>query len=192
MPIQNMMSVCVFALFAATVLIRAAVMRKRGIKVIVFGQTDKSDFLLVPIVLAIAYTVLARTFELPVLPVLILPFWASVAPGWIGLALCMAAIAGFGATLISFGDSFRVGIDIEKPDKLVTGGMFAISRNPVYICFILFFIGLFLVHRNIVIAMAVVLFAFAIHRQVLREEKFLKDHYDAEYTAYAKKVRRYL
>jgi hypothetical protein len=47
----------------------------------------------------------------------------------------MAALIGFAVTLKSFGDSFRVGIDEKKPDKLVTSGMFAISRNPIYVCF---------------------------------------------------------
>lgn len=192
MYLQNIMSVCAFALFVITVLIRSAILRRRGIKVIVFGQTDKSDFILVPLVLAIAYTALANTFGLPMWPPLIRPFWGTIIPGWFGLGLCGAAIIGFALTLASFGDSFRVGIDENKPDKLITTGMFALSRNPIYVCFLLFFTGLFLVHRNIVIAVAMVLFALAIHRQVLREEKFLKSHYGAKYEDYCKHVRRYL
>lgn len=192
MTIQNVASVCLFALFVVIVLIRAAILRRQGIRVIVFGQTDRSDFILVPLVFAIAYTTLARTFGLPIWDVLIRPFWSGELAGWIGLALCVVAIAGFALTLISFGNSFRVGIDVNKPDKLITSGMFAVSRNPIYVSFLLFFTGLFLVHRNIVIAVAIVLFALAIHRQILREEKFLAGHYGDEYKAYRKKVRRYL
>ena len=179
-------------LFVLMVLVRAMMLRKRGVNVIVFGQTDKSDFLLVPMVLAIAYTALANTFGLPMWNILIRPFWDNAASGWLGLSLCAVALIGFSLTLASFGDSFRVGIDMGKPDKLVTNGTFSISRNPIYVCFLLFFAGLFLVHRNIVIAVAVVLFALAIHRQVLREEKFLAGHYGDEYRAYSAKVRRYL
>ena len=189
---QNTLSIILFALFVIVVLIRAAVLRKRGIRVIVFGQTDKSDFLLVPLVLAIAYSALANTLGLPIWGVLIRPFWNSMIPGWAGLILSLISIVGFALTLASFGDSFRVGIDEEKPDKLITRGMFAISRNPIYVCFLLFFTGLFLVHRNIVIAIAIVMFAFAIHRQVIREEKFLASHYGEEYEKYRTKVRRYL
>jgi len=172
--------------------VRAAMLRKRGIRVIVFGQTDKSDFLLVPMVLAIVYTALANTFGLPMWDVLIRPFWSSTAPGWAGLLLCVISVTGFAMTLASFGSSFRVGIDENAPDKLVTNGMFAVSRNPIYVCFLMFFAGLFLIHRNIVIAVAVVLFALAIHRQVLKEERFLISHYGKEYAEYRKKVRRYL
>jgi protein-S-isoprenylcysteine O-methyltransferase Ste14 len=192
MTIQNVTSVCLFALFVVIVQIRAAILRRRGIRVIVFGKTDKSDFILVPFVLAIAYTVLASTFGLPIWDALVRPFWSSDIPGWIGVALSTVAIAGFILTLINFGDSFRVGIDADKPDKLITNGMFAISRNPVYVCFLLFFTGLLLIHCNIVITASVLLFALAIHRQVLREERFLDDHYGEEYHMYRKKVRRYL
>ena len=172
--------------------VRAAILRKRGIRVMVFGESDKSDFLLVPLILAIAYTALANTFGLPIWDVLICPFWSSTAPGWIGLALCVISVIGFAVTLASFGDSFRVGIDRSAPDKLIESGMFAISRNPIYVCFLMFFTGLFLIHRNTVIAVAVVLFGAAIHRQVLREERFLAAHYGKEYEDYIKKVRRYL
>ena len=192
MTVQNVLSVCLFALFVIMVQVRAAMLRKRGIRVMVFGVSNKSDFLLVPLVLAIAYTALANTFELPMWDVLIRPFWSSAVPGWLGLVLCVISVVGFGITLASFGDSFRVGIDEKTADKLITSGMFAVSRNPIYVCFLIFFVGLFLIHRNIVIAVAVVLFAAAIHRQVLREEKFLAPHYGKEYEEYRKKVRRYL
>jgi len=192
MNTQNISSVCLFALFVIIVLIRAAVLRRRGIRVIVFGQTDKSDFILVPIMLAIAYTALAGTFGLPIWEILIRPFWSSLIPGWFGLALCIIANAGFIVTLAGFGDSFRVGIDENKPDRLITSGMFALSRNPIYVCFFMFIAGLFMIHRNIVIAVGAVLFTLAIHRQILREEKFLSSHYGGEYEDYRKKVRRYL
>jgi protein-S-isoprenylcysteine O-methyltransferase Ste14 len=190
--IINVLSLCVFAAFVILVLIRAAMMRKKGIRAIVFGATDKSDFLLVPAILAIAYTVLAKTFHLPIWFPLIRPFWEYAATGWIGLGLCGLALIGCIGALISFGDSFRVGIDEKNPDKLVTAGLFSISRNPIYVCFFLFLIGIFLIHCNIVILVSLVLFVLTIHRQVLREEKFLKNHYGAEYEAYRKKVRRYL
>jgi len=171
---------------------RAAVLRKRGICAIVFGKTDKSDFLLVPCVLAIAYSALAKPSGLPMWNALIRPFWSSTVPGWVGLALCVVANIGFARTLACFGESFRVGIDEDKPGDLITNGMFAISRNPIYVCFLFFLFGLFLVHRHIIITAAFVVFTLAIHRQVLREERFLAQHYGAEYDDYRRRVRRYI
>ncbi|MCL2162783.1 MAG: isoprenylcysteine carboxylmethyltransferase family protein [Oscillospiraceae bacterium] len=192
MDMQKTLSVILFALLVVMVLARAVKLRKRGVRVIVFGQTDKNDFLLVPFVLAIVYTALAGAFGFPIWRVLTQPFWSNAVPGWVGLVLCLAAVIGVALTLVGFGDSFRVGIDESKPDKLVTNGMFAISRNPIYVCFLMFCAGLFLVHRNVAITVADVLFALVIHRQVMREEKFLATHYGAEYEEYRKKVRRYL
>jgi protein-S-isoprenylcysteine O-methyltransferase Ste14 len=192
MTIQYYLSVIAFALFIALVLGRSAMLRRKGIRAIVFGDTDKSDFLLVPCVLAIIYAVLAQGFRLPMWEPLIRPFWNTLIPGWVGVAICVMAVAGFALTLASFGDSFRVGIDEKKSDKLVTTGMFSFSRNPLYVCFNLFFGGLFLIHRNAIIAIAVVLFALAIHRQILREEEFLRQRYGTEYGEYCRKVRRYL
>ncbi len=189
---QYSATIVIFALFILTVLIRAALLRRKGIRAIVFGATDKTDFLLVPFVLVIIYAVLANRFELPLWEPLVRPFWKTVTPGWVGLPLSAAAIIGLIVTLISFGDSFRVGIDEEKPDKLVTAGVFRLSRNPIYVCFNSFFIGLFLVHRNAVIAVAAIAFGLLIHRQILREEKFLRSHYGTEYEAYCRRVRRYL
>jgi len=192
MSIQEVLSLCLFVLFVITVLIRAAILRKRGIQAIVFGKTDKSDFIIIPVVAVVVYAVLASMFELPIWEVLIRPFGGNLISGWMGIVLCSVALVGFILSMYNFGDSFRVGIDEHTPNMLITSGVFAFSRNPIYVCFLIFVAGLFLIHRNIVIAVATLLFALIIHRQILREEKFLKAHYGEEYAAYCKKVRRYL
>jgi len=167
-------------------------MKRRGILAFVVGQTNKSDYLLILIIFSLAYSAAANALGLPMPAVLSHPFWNSIIPGWFGIFLCIAANIGFAVSLISFGDSLRIGIDEKKPDKLVTDGIFRYSRNPIYVCFLTFFAGLFLVHRNIVVTIAVGLFVFAIHRQILREEKFLAYRYGEEYEEYRRKVRRYL
>jgi protein-S-isoprenylcysteine O-methyltransferase Ste14 len=190
--LERYLSVLALLLFFALLGGRSLALSKRGIKAIVFGETDKSDFLLVPVFLVIVYTVFACAFGLPMPAVLVHPFWTNTAIGWLGLTLCTAALIGFAVTLKSFGDSFRVGIDEKKPDKLVTSGMFAISRNPIYVCFLLFFSGMFLLYPNITLACMFLLLTLAIHRQILREEAFLKAHYGKDYEDYCQRVRRYL
>ena len=183
---------CALLLFFALLGGRVAFMRRKGVNVIVFGQTDKSDFLLVPIFLFFIYIVLTPIFKLPLWKQLAAPFWRSTVPGWLGLVLCLAALVGFVVTLKSFGNSFRVGIDENNPDKLVTNGMFAFSRNPLYVCFLLFFFGMFLVQHNLIMTIVFILFVVIINRQIIREENFLKKHYGLAYDDYCKKVRRYL
>ncbi len=192
MVLQKYLSLAAMLLFFALLGGRALSLHKRGIRAIVFGETDKSDFLLLPIFLFFVYAVIARTFGLPIPVALAQPFFISAIIGWAGLAVCLAALVGFAVTLKSFGDSFRVGIDEKNPDKLVTSGIFSLSRNPIYVCFLLFFFGMFLVHPNLLLVCVLVLLALAIHRQILREEAFLKVHYGKEYEAYCKRARRYL
>ncbi len=192
MAIQKYLSLAAMLLFFFLLGGRALGLRKKGIKAIVFGETDKRDFLLLPIFLIFVYTVAASAFALPIPAVLINSFWVSEGIGWLGLALCLLALVGFAETLKSFGDSFRVGIDEKNPDRLVTSGVFSISRNPIYVCFLLFFFGMLLAHPNIMLVCVLVLLALAIHRQILREEAFLKVHYGKDYEGYCARVRRYL
>jgi len=181
-----------FLCLVGLVIARAAMLRRRGIQAMVFGETDKSDFALPPLVLIVAYCVLAPGFGWPMWAPVVAGWWTSDIPGWIGAVLCWLAVAGLAWALASFGESFRVGIDEREPGGLITTGAFAHSRNPVYTCFVAFLAGLFLAQHNAVTAVVLVAVAAVMHRQVLREEKFLRAHYGDEFAAYAATVRRYL
>ena len=192
MNYQVILSGMILIVFAACIFAKALVLRRRGIRAIVQGPPEKGDFILPVFVIALLYSVLARPLGLPMWDVLVRPFWESSGPGLAGLVLCVLALIGFILSLISFGDSFRVGIDKKTSPELITGGMFAISRNPLYLCFLMFLAGMFLIHHNLLIVIAAFFFAMMIHRQILREESFLKKHSGGEYAAYCEKVHRYL
>ena len=147
-----------------------------------------------PIMFLLVYVALASALPiLPFIKFLLKPVVESNVLVWIGVFVSSVGVVTFALSLISFGNSFRMGIDTEKPDKLITNGIFSISRNPIYVAFILFFVGLILAYSNL--AFIVILFGVYIpilHRQIIREEDFLKVHYGEDYSNYAKKVRRYL
>jgi protein-S-isoprenylcysteine O-methyltransferase Ste14 len=189
---QKYLSVLVLLLFFGIIGIRALMLRKKGIKAVVFAKTHKSDLWLLPLFPVFAYSVLACAFGLPMPRALIRPFWTSSAASWVGILLCTAALFGILMALIAFGGSFRIGIDDENPDWLVTGGVFSVSRNPIYVCFLLFFSGMLLIYPNIIFACLIIFIAPVIHRQILREEAFLTAQYKQEYEAYCARVRRYL
>ena len=174
------------------VIVRAVILRRHGIRAFVFGVTDKSDFLIVPVILFLFYAFLAAVFDWPFPRFLKIIFWKNDTVIWPAIILCTLSLVWFAATLKTFGISFRVGIDTGTDNKLITGGTFAISRNPVYVGFISFFTGVFIAWPAVTALVFLVLFAAAIHRQVIREEKFLLKHYGQEYEDYCKKTRRYL
>jgi protein-S-isoprenylcysteine O-methyltransferase Ste14 len=174
------------------VLIRSMILSRYGIKAIVFGVTNKTDFFMFPVIFCFFYALSSAFFSLPFPAVLKKLFWEIDILNIIATAICTVSLVWFGITLKIFGKSFRVGIDESTNDKLITNGTFSISRNPVYIAFIVFFTGIFTAYPNIITAIFLVLLVMAVHRQILREEIFLKTHYGEEYTEYCKKVRRYI
>jgi len=110
----------------------------------------------------------------------------------IAIIICTISLIWFGLTLKIFGKSFRVGIDENTKENLIVNGTFSISRNPIYVGFLTFFAGIFIAYSNILTSVFLILFFIIIHRQILREEIFLKGHYGNVYNEYCKNVRRYM
>ncbi|OHV01896.1 methyltransferase family protein [Mycobacterium talmoniae] len=177
-------------LFLGLVITRLIMLRRRGITALHFGNIDKKDFLLPPFALVYFYVVFAAAFGWPL--VAAPRFFHSDAIGWLGVALCAGGLLFVVLSLVSFGTSFRVGIDVEHPDKLVTTGVFAVSRNPIYVGFALVLLGQFLVFPSWILLLYLIAGFWLFNRQVLREEAFLRQHYGREYTEYCGRVRRYL
>jgi protein-S-isoprenylcysteine O-methyltransferase Ste14 len=174
----------------ASVLTRVAMLRRRGIEAAKFGAIDKTDFLIPPFALFYVYLVFANTFSWPTPATARL--FRSLPAAWVGVALCAVSVAILATTLTAFGTSFRIGIDATQPGRLVTSGIFARTRNPIYVAFA----GILLAEVLILPTWLMMAYALAgaalFHRQVLREEAYLKLHYGNEYVAYLARVPRYL
>ena len=108
------------------------------------------------------------------------------------MAFCLIGLLFLLWSLVSFGQSFRIGIDIDHPDQLITSGVFAVSRNPIYVAFAMILLGQFLVFSNWILLIYTGAAFWLFHRQILREEDFLKQHYGEAFMAYCQRVRRYL
>jgi protein-S-isoprenylcysteine O-methyltransferase Ste14 len=119
-------------------------------------------------------------------------FWNSPLMQVVGLILCVAGLIVFVLALISFGDAWRIGVDEVHSDRLVTRGIFAVSRNPIFVFMNLYFAGTFLMFPNWFFLLFFILMALGIHRQILNEEKYLLSKFGVEYEKYMNKVRRYL
>jgi protein-S-isoprenylcysteine O-methyltransferase Ste14 len=94
--------------------------------------------------------------------------------------------------LISFGKSWRIGIDENNSNELVTTGMFKYSRNPIFLFMDLYFTGIMLIYPNIVFIIIAVCTFIGIHLQILREERFLLKKFGEKYSEYKKQTRRYI
>jgi protein-S-isoprenylcysteine O-methyltransferase Ste14 len=189
-PVPGYLAASAVVLLLALVLTRLLLLRRMGIRAMHFGNLDKTDFLIPPVAVFYFYTIFAAAFGWPLVSGQ--RFFHSEVLAWVGVGLCAGGLVILLLSLVSFGSSFRVGIDVDAPDELVTTGVFAVSRNPIYVGFALVLIGQFLVFPNWV-PLAYLMGGFWLfHRQVLREEKFLREHYGDEYAEYCRRVRRYL
>ena len=118
--------------------------------------------------------------------------WQHRQEGFPDTSLCPFLFLCHLCRCVSFGRSFRVGIDTDHPGKLATTGVFAYSRNPIYVAFALVLVGQFLVFSNWILLVYVGAGILLLHRQVLLEEEYMKKTYGAEYEEYCRRVRRYV
>ena len=177
-------------LLLGTVVSRVLLMRRTGTQAMHFGKLDKTDFLIPPVALFYFYTVFAAAFGWPLANRQ--RFFHSTIVAWFGVALCLVGILILVLSLVSFGNSFRVGIDVDQPGRLVTTGVFAVSRNPIYVGFFVFLLGQLLVSPDWVPLIYLIAATALFHRQVLREEEFMRQRYGEEFSEYCHRVRRYV
>ncbi len=81
----------------------------------------------------------------------------------------------------------------EKTTSLVNSGIYAYSRNPMYLAMVITLSALAFHLQNLSCFAIVPLFIYYItHFQIVPEEKILTKLFTAEYKAYCTKVRRWL
>lgn len=109
----------------------------------------------------------------------------------IGVALIIVAFIIFIWALVSFRDSWRIGIDEKTPGELITTGIFAVSRNPIFIFIDLYFIGTFLINGAVIFLIFAAVVVIGLHYQIIQEEKFLAKAYGQAYQDYCARTGRY-
>jgi protein-S-isoprenylcysteine O-methyltransferase Ste14 len=103
-----------------------------------------------------------------------------------GIALNLAADRAFkarGTTVKPF----------ERSTTLVTTGVFALSRNPMYLGMVLMLLGVALLLGTLTPFVIVAVFAIVLDARFVRaEERMLADTFGDEWRAYRRRVRRWL
>jgi protein-S-isoprenylcysteine O-methyltransferase Ste14 len=110
----------------------------------------------------------------------------------IGAGLSSLGLVVFAMAYVSFGDSWRVGFDVKSPGALVTTGVFSFTRNPIYLCLDLWFIGTFLINGTLIFLIFALLAVAAMHWQIRQEETFLANLYGQPYRDYCARTARYM
>ncbi len=111
----------------------------------------------------------------------------------VGIVLFVVGLAGTLAAQVSMGESWRIGVDESAETEMVTGGAFAIVRNPIFAAMLPASTGLALMVPSVVALAGLVALAVALELQVrVVEEPYLRRIHGSAYASYAARVGRFL
>jgi protein-S-isoprenylcysteine O-methyltransferase Ste14 len=128
----------------------------------------------------------------------------SVSPFWVielfnslgsrigGVLSMMTGLIVYAIALINLGDAWRIGNNQETPSKLVTHGIYKVSRNPIYLSLALLLIGTLLINGTLIFLILTILVILNLHYLILREEKLLSKIYGKAFSRYCGGTPRYI
>jgi len=126
---------------------------------------------------------------------LLFPEMIIIPPLWNFLGL-IPLILGVTINLIADNAFHRANTTVkpfEESSALVTRGAFRISRNPMYLGFVLILIGIAVLMRSLTPYLVVVAFAILIDRIYIKvEERMLAEKFGSDWKAYKERTRRWL
>jgi len=135
------------------------------------------------------------------IPVLILPAaaygkdWSWMQfPGWMSwmaVFICFEAMLFLNLSLLQMGKFTKVGLPTNDRIELQTGGVYRLSRNPMYFGLFLLAVASNLYVPNPFNLLAAII-GMVVHHQIIKhEETYLEQQFGGQWQAYKAKVRRY-
>ena len=112
--------------------------------------------------------------------------------GWIGRLIgCPLVVLGTGLSLWAAIEAGKT--DISSPERLVTTGPYAHTRNPMYLGWSLVYVGVsFIVNSIWLMGLFPFVMAYMHFADVRGEERFLETEFGSRYRDYRDEVPRYL
>lgn len=171
--------------------------KRTGVNPITFGRTDN------------AHNFIGRWFKviLALIPLVIMAAWAGnkiyayLLPAdylrhpvitWAGLVLCLVSFVWTVVAQWQMGTSWRIGIDEAHRTKLVTIGLFAYSRNPIFLGMQITLAGFFLLLPNAITLLTMIAGCLLVQIQTRLEEEFLQQQHGIIYKQYLQRVNRFI
>lgn len=144
-----------------------------------------------PIVLVILFTIIMWMVSLATPTVSFYFSWSNQLASILGVAGIIISTLGVIA--------FRRGnttVDPRHPDqssRLINGGVYRVSRNPMYLGFLFVLLAWAVYLSNGASFLPLPLFVVYMNRfQIIPEERFMMENFGVEYRSYAERVRRWL
>lgn len=142
----------------------------------------------VALMLVCAVLMAAITLALPAAAWWQLAWWWAALPVCVGAGVALAGVLAFRRAATTVNPTTP-----QASSSVVTGGIYAFSRNPMYVGFALVLLGWALWLGNGAALVLVPAFVLYMNRfQIAPEERMLTDKFGASYTQYVQQVRRWL
>ncbi len=188
-----------FLFLVGILIVKISILRKKGIQLSSKnGEKNKSKTFLFPVFLLVfllwLFEIIKPAFKIKfsVLPeIFTKPLFESIFLNVLGAVILICSLGLWTFTLIHFNNSLRFGLDQNNSGKLVTTGIFSVSRNPFFLSLDLYFLGIALILPTPFFIVFALLAFTGIHFFILKEEKFMLNVYGEEYNTYSKITRRY-
>ncbi|MCI8477038.1 MAG: isoprenylcysteine carboxylmethyltransferase family protein [Oscillospiraceae bacterium] len=182
--------ITILLLFYGCYLMKMRNQHKKGIETDQLGRGKSGSVKMIELTVKVA-TYLALVVE--ALSILLNTYELPISLRIVGGLIGGSGAAVFIASVLTMRDSWRAGVSKTEKTRLVTGGLYQISRNPAFLGFDLVYIGIAMMFSNGVLLAVSFFAAFMLHLQIVKvEEAFLLERFGTEYAAYKEKVCRYL
>jgi protein-S-isoprenylcysteine O-methyltransferase Ste14 len=117
----------------------------------------------------------------------------ALAEGLIVAALMLLAVLLFTAAARAMGANWSIVARMREGHELVTGGVFARLRHPIYTAMAAFLVAMAIAFGHLgSLLVALPLFAIGTGVRVREEERLLRDRFGAAYDDYAARVKRFV
>ncbi len=110
-----------------------------------------------------------------------------------GIVLILAGMVLTGLALLTLYRSGTAIDPMKRTTRLVTSGVYRVSRNPAYLGLVFVYAGIALIGRSSAsLALLPIVIALVWFQVIRREESYLLSVFGEEYTRYSREVRRWL
>lgn len=103
---------------------------------------------------------------------------------YIGLIIYILGLILCAISIINFASPSNEGFSYN--------GLYRFSRNPMYVSYLIYFVGCALLTQSLVLCGIILIFQIASHWIILSEEEWCIEKFGKEYKQYMKKVSRYI
>lgn len=171
--------------------------KQTGINPITFGKNDNAHdyigFIMKVLIVLLFVAVLTYSMSEKMYSYLVpISYLQTQTLTIIGLALIHIALVWITIAQFQMSNSWRIGIDEKNKTKLVTDGVFLISRNPIFLGMIISVLGLFFIVPNALTFFLTITTYIVIQIQIRLEEEFLQKQHAQDYVNYKLKTKRLL